>query len=156
MASYSQTKDDAIKYNDSLIDIQSKVILVEDSLINIISLNIPEKLDNAYDALVAQVNSSLVITNKIKAFNGKTYFKDATLDLLNTYKSVVENEYKKIVKISKIPEEKYTQELDDELMRLSRQVDSKLNTLLNAFTSTQLEFAKEWDFELIKKKDISE
>lgn len=152
MVSCGPTTDDAIKYNDALVDEQSKVIKAEDALIQAISQSDAAKYDDALAGLVKQVTESEAIVTKMEAFDGKTDYKDAALSLFKAYKSATENEYPKILKIAKTPNEEYTPELDDELMTLSGEIDTKLNKEIEAFVAKQKEFATQWKFELTTNK----
>lgn len=152
--SYSQTKEDAIKYNDSLVDEQKKVIKAEDALILVISQNTPEKLDEALNGLVNQIAASEEAVSKMEAFDGKTDYKDAALSLFKAYKTAAKKEYPKIVKIAKTPNDAYTQKMDDQLMKLSKEVDEKLNKEIEAFVAKQKEFSSKYKFEFELIPDV--
>lgn len=150
--SCSPTTEDAIKYNDALIDQQTKVIQAEDALIQAISENNPEILDEALNKLTKQITSSEEAVNKMSKFDGKSDYKDAALSLFKAYKSAAEKEYPEIIKIAKTPNDQYTQDMDDQLMALSKTVDERLNKEIEAFVAKQKEFAEKYKFELTKNK----
>jgi hypothetical protein len=152
MVSCAPTTDDAIKYNDALVDQQTKVIKAEDALIQAISQNTPEKLDEALNGLVKQIAASEEAVSKMEAFDGKTDYKDAALSLFKAYKNAAEKEYPEIIKIAKTPNEEYSQDMDDQLMTLSKAVDEKLNKEIEAFVAKQKEFSEKYKFELTTNK----
>lgn len=148
MISCSPTTEDAIKYNDALVDEQTNVIKAEDALIQAISQNDSANLDKALSGLAEQITASEEVVNKMEAFDGKTDYKDAALSLFKVYKSATEKEYPEIIKIAKTSNEEFTQELDDKLMGLSKIVDEKLNKEIEVFVAKQKEFAEKYKFSL--------
>ncbi|NTW32368.1 MAG: hypothetical protein HGB12_07055 [Bacteroidetes bacterium] len=144
--------DDAVKYNDELVEQQTKVFEKESILIDAINKNMPEKLDTALNSLVDQVKESTEATEKIKEFEGGTELKDAALKVLSTYKGVIQKEYIEMIKIAKTPDSLYTQEDDNKIIDISKKIDDKLNQIIESFIKKQKEFSNKNKFELPLKE----
>ena len=148
LVSCGPTTNDAIKYNDALVDQQKKVLQKESVLIEGISKNMPDKLDSSYNDLLSQIKESIDVVQKMDAFDGKTEMKDAALKVFEAYKDAAENDYAKMIKLAKTPDTLYTQETDNKVIDLSKKIDDKLNKAVDAFIEKQNEFAKKYKFEL--------
>jgi hypothetical protein len=148
LVSCGPSADDAIKYNEELVNQQTKIFDKESALIEVISKNMPEKLDGLCAELSKQIDESISIVEKMDAFDGKTELKDAALKVFKTYKDVVSNEYKSMIAYSKTPDSLYTQEDDDKVMELSNKIDEKLNKAIDEFVELQKQFASKYKFEL--------
>lgn len=142
--------EDAKEFNDKIIQVQKNVLEAENDFINTVSNNKQEEIDQAYNTFLSTINESIKKVEEMEGHSKFDTFRNATLDLLKTYKSVTEEEYAKAIEIAKIPDEKYTQEDDDELMQLSEEIDKKLQDAINEFGKAQEEFAKEWKLELVE------
>jgi len=148
LVSCGPTTDDAIKYNDALVDQQKKVLQKESALIEVISKNTPDKLESSYNDLLNQIKESAEIVQKMEAFDGKTDMKDAVLKVFEAYKNAAENDYIEMINLAKTPDALYTQETDDKVIDLSKKIDDKLNKAVDAFIVKQKEFAEKYKFEL--------
>jgi hypothetical protein len=148
LVSCGPSTDDAVKYNDELVNQQTKVFEKETALIEAISKNMPEKLDLLYGDLKKQIDESIAAVDKMESFDGKTDFKDAAMKVFTAYKEVVDNEYKEMIKYSKVPDTLYTPEDDDKVIALSKKIDDKLNKSVDDFVQVQKSFAEKYKFEL--------
>ena len=148
MVSCGPTTDDAVKYNDKLVEQQTKVFDKESALIEAISKNMPDKLDVLLSDLSKQVDSSTAAVNSMQGFDGKTELKDAALKVFSTYKEVTEKDYKDMIKFAKTPDSLYTQEDDNKLIESSKKIDDKLNKCIDDFVLLQTKFAEKYKFEL--------
>jgi len=146
LLSCGPSSDDAIKYNNDLVEQRTKVIEKENALTEAISKNMPEKLDILYSEMNKQIDESIEAVNKMYGFDGKTDMKDAVMKLLTTYKEVAGSEYKEMLKYTKIPDSLYTQEEDDKVMELSKKIDDKLNKVDDDFIQAQKLFAEKYQF----------
>ena len=142
------TTKDASKYNDSIVAQQEKVISKFDELDSTFSEYDASKMDAAYDITEKQIISSIDNINKLGNFKDKSDLKDATIKLFETYKSILENEYKKMIILSKLPENKFTSIEENKLEQLSTDIDKKLNEAFEEFTKKQREFASKYNFQL--------
>jgi len=148
------TKDDAIKYNDKIINAQRKVVDKENDLLRYIKSGSIKNamLDEKYDSLAKQLKESTEAVNTIDAFDGKTDFKDATLKFFSVYKSVVDKEYKDWMTNLKTPEDMVDQKVLDEEKYLVATINEKLDNAHSEFKLAQNNFAVKYKFEIAKDK----
>lgn len=144
------TKEDAINYNDKIIKEQKKVIDKENDLIGYIKGASLTRLDEKYNSLSKQIDESTEVVKKMEAFDGKTDFKDATLELFLTYRSVVDKEYKAWMINLKTPGDKVDQKILDEENDLVQAINEKLDKAQSDFTKAQYDFAAKYKFEISK------
>jgi hypothetical protein len=142
------TSDDAIKYNDTLVNMQSRVFDKESALIDMVGKNTPDKIDPLYKDLLTQIDKATDTLEKIGGFDGKTDMKDAVSKVLATYKLVATNEYTEIIKLAKMPDSLYTQDDDNKKIDLSKKIDDELDKAVNDFLEVQKGFAVKYKFEL--------
>jgi len=148
----NSSKEKAIIYNDNFVQQELLVINKEDSLIDAISRNQPEIAKVVYQNFLSQIKSSTKIVNNTASFEGEIEFKKAILNLLKTYQSVAENEYFDMIKISEIPDERYSKVDDEKLIALTKKIDAELNEEMNIFANAQKKFADKYHFELTRAK----
>ena len=155
MDSCRPSTNDAIKYNDELVNQQNKVYEKESALLDAISKNIPNKLDSLFTDLSKIIDESNKAVGNMDAFDGKTEMKDAVLKIFAAYKEVSANEYKEMITYSKIPDSLYTPGDDDKVLELSKKIDDKINKTIEEFVELQKKFASKYKFELTDtQKDI--
>jgi hypothetical protein len=104
------------------------------------------EITQAYTDFCSQIDASLEQAKKLDEFDGKTTLKDATLQLLETYKTLSGNEYKEVVEIVKIPAVLYTNEDDNRFMDLTVRIDTCLQNEIDQYTRTCKEFARDYKF----------
>jgi AAA15 family ATPase/GTPase len=142
------TSDDAIKYNDSLVNLQSKVFEKESALIDAMDKNTTDKIDPLYKDLLTQIDKASDTLEKIGKFGDKTDMKDAVMKVLATYKSVATNEYPEIIRIAKMPDSLYSPEEENKRIDLSKKIDDELDKVVNDFLEVQKGFSVKYKFEL--------
>ena len=151
-ASCGPTKEDAIKYNDQIIDQQRKVVDKENDLIGYIKGGSLTNLDEKYNSLSKQIDESTEAVKKMESFDGKTEFKDATLALFVIYRSVVDKEYKAWVLNLKTPAELIDDKVLDEERDLVKSINEKMDKALADFTKAQEDFATKYKFEISRSR----
>jgi hypothetical protein len=152
LISCKPSKEEAKKYNDALVNEEVLVIEAESAFTDAVVNNKQEELDKLYDAFVSQIDASTTLISAMKPLGGDTKFKDATLALLTAYKSVAKNEYAEVLKIAKLPDEEFTEELNNKLNDLSIAIDEKLNKEVQNFLNAQKELAGKYDITLASTK----
>lgn len=145
--------EDAKEFNDKIIQVQRNVLEAENDFINAVSNNKQEEIDQAYNTFLNTINESIKKVEEMEGHSKFDNFRKAALDFLKTYKAVTGKEYARAIEIAKIPDEKYTQEDDDELMQLSEIIDKKLQDAINEFGKAQEKFAKEWELNLVEGEE---
>jgi hypothetical protein len=153
VASCGPTKEEAIDYNDKIIKEQVAIIDKIDKLYDAMKdYTDHQGLDSAYAAAQKQIESSTDIVSKLEKFGDDTEFRDAALKLFATYRSLLQNEMKKMVDFSKLPDEQYTNEVEDEFNKLSDITIGRMDEDLKQLNAAQVTFANKHKFEIEKKK----
>ena len=148
LVSCGPTSDEAVKYNDKLVELQSGIFEKENDLADAMSKNLSNKLKPAYDSLCLEVKKSNEEAKKIEAFDGTTELRDAAIKIFEAYTVVIEKDYPEIIKYYQIPDSLYTQETDDKIISLSEKIDSLLDKPIAAFSARQKEFSEKYKFDL--------
>jgi hypothetical protein len=152
MVSCKPSKDDAIKYNDALVNEEILVIESESAFSDAVVNNKQEELDKLYNAFSKQIQLSILKVTVIKPLGGDSKFKDATLALLNAYASVAKEEYAEVLKIAKVPDEEYTEEHNNRMNELSKKIDDKLDKEVQNFLNAQKELTAKYNIVLSPTK----
>lgn len=153
IVSCKPSKEDAIKYNDALVNEEVLVIQAESAFSDAVVNNKQEELDKLYNAFSKQVQSSILTVNNIKPLGDDSKFKDATLGLLSAYESVVKQEYAEVLKIAKVPDEEYTEEHNNNMNDLSKKIDEKLDKEVQNFLNAQKEMTSKYNITLSTSKN---
>jgi hypothetical protein len=153
VTSCGPTKEEAIAYNDKIIGEQVACIDKIDKLYDAMkNYTDHEGLDKAHAAALKQIETSSGIVSKMEKFDDNQEFRDAALKLLATYQSLLQNELKKMVEYSKLPDEQYTTEMEDDFNKLSDITMKRMDEELKQLNAIQLKFANNFKFEIEKKK----
>lgn len=141
--------DEAISYNDTLVNsfdpITQKMVEFEMALYDSKSTDI----DRMYDDLSTSIDRTVKFISEKPAFDGNESFKNAALDIVKFYDSVIDNEYKQMLEMIKSD----TLSAEDE-QRLGAAIDStysKEAQYYNAFEKEQAAFAAKYKFNVNKK-----
>jgi len=148
LISCKPSKEDALKYNDALVNEEILVIKAESAFTDAVINNRQNELDSLYQIFLKQIDISIANVNNIKPIGDENKFKDATLSLLSTYKSVVNNEYAEVLEIAKVPDDEFTQEHNNNMNLLSEKIDEKLEKEIQNFLNAQKELAKKYDLSI--------
>jgi transcription-repair coupling factor (superfamily II helicase) len=152
VTSCGPTKEEAIDYNDKIITEQVAIIEKIDKLYDAMkNYTDHQGLDSAYAAALKQIETSSDILSKLEKFDDDTEFRDAALKLFATYRSVLQNEMKKMIDFSKLPDELYTTEVEDEFTKLSDITLTRMDDDLKQLNAAQVKFANKHKFEIEKK-----
>lgn len=149
--SCAPSKEDAIKYNDLIIDQQTIIV---DKINNLYeSMNDfehPEIMEEAYKNALDQIDKGTEAVSKMDNFDGKSEFREASLKLFAIYKSALQNEIKGMMEILKIPKTDITPEIESQFDNLNKQALEKMGNGLKEFQSIQYEFATKYKFKVNK------
>ena len=137
----SDSGQTAEKYNRDIIIQLKLVLLQEDSLIEMIGKNKPEKINARYKKILNQINVSTYSIQSLKDPDKDSSLKMKALSLLNTYKTITKSEYTEVVRIAGVPDKDFTKG-DDEVIKLaSKEINTKLDSALVIFIKTEKQFA---------------
>ncbi|MDD5569783.1 MAG: hypothetical protein PHD97_01350 [Bacteroidales bacterium] len=144
----NSTSNDAAKYNDSLVSLQLSIADKIDALDSTFADYKSDKMDKAYSEAMKQVLTSIEKVNKMNAFKDEKEIKEAMLKLFETYKSVLENEYSKIIALNKLAETKFSLSDEKKVDKLSSDIDNKLDSAIVEIEKKQKEFATKYKIKL--------
>jgi hypothetical protein len=145
LTSCGPTSEDAINYNDSLINEINKVIQADNKFVEAEDKG-GDEMKSAHQSLIQQVNTALENIKKVGPFDKKSDFLDASVKYLTTYKGVVENEYKQMVDISSKPDDQKTEDDDAAYNKAQDASRDKMKTAEDEFTKVQQDFSKQYKF----------
>jgi len=141
------TKLTPVEYNDSIIGFQEKVIKkVLDFSQNFQMLDTVQR-DAKIKDIIYEIDNSLSILNQLPSFYGNSKLKDAAITWMNFYRSVFDNEYREIIKISKKPEAEI---IENDIIRmndLSKSVADRELQVHKDFETVQKEFYKQFNIQ---------
>jgi hypothetical protein len=148
ITSCGPTVQDAIDYNDKIIAIETSVIEKINKLESEFTSYDPIKIEPAWNDAKAQLETSITELEKVEAFDGKTEFKDQTMELFKTFQKQVGTEYLEMLNIYKLPADKYTEIEENRYNELLKKIDNEYQAAFNKFTDVQNKFAAKYGFEL--------
>lgn len=149
--SCAPSKEDAIKYNDLIIDQQTLIVEKINNLYESMNdFEHPEKIEEAYQNAMKQIDKGSETISKMENFGGKSEFREASIKLFVIYKSVVQNEIKGMMEILNIPNTDITPEIESQFDNLNKQALEKMGNGLKEFQVVQYEFAEKYKFKVNK------
>ena len=148
LSSCGPTRDQAVDYNDKIINEQIAIFEKMEQLIDTYENYQPDLMDAAYEKTLTQINQSIKNIEALPEFDGSTTFRDAGVTLFKLYKSVLENEHKQIIKLLKLPDSQYGDAEVKQTGDLSDAADEKINQGISNLDLIQSEFAMKYDFEI--------
>ncbi|MBU0489433.1 MAG: hypothetical protein KKA07_04335 [Bacteroidetes bacterium] len=145
------TTDDAVKYNDQIIEHQVKIVKKLDALDNTLSTYVLADMNAALSAAKEQTDQGIKAVEAMGEFDGSTAFRDAGLDFFKVVQKMIETEYPEVVKLMSLSEEDYDDEANNRVMELADVMDSSLKGAMEAFSKAQDDFAAKYNFSLVEK-----
>jgi len=140
--------EDAIKYQDGIIEQQ--VLLNEkfSELISSYDSYVADEMDAAYKLTLDQLNKGIEYVSKTEGFEQEAYFKEGALAFFNSYKEVLENEHKKIIELLKLPEDSYGHDEIKEVQMLRDRSNIKIDKAFEDMLAVQKKFTKKYHIEM--------
>ncbi len=152
LAGCSPSPQKASEYNNMLIRHQRAVISRIDDLIASFTTYNAQDMQQAYNALIKQINFSLDTLQKVKPFDGSTEFRDKTISLIEFYKDVTENQLKQVMQLLSKPEDKYTSQDALRVSEIMSEVHDKITQKNAEFKKYQEQFARKYHLSLTLKE----
>jgi len=140
----SPTTEEALEYNDKLIAEESEVINLMTALEEAIVKNDLVQIELTINAAKKQLRLSTTVLEKMGGFDNNTNFYDATIDLYKLFDAQLNNEYAEQFELCKLGDQRDAYRLNE----LQTQIDKRYNIIFNNFLDAQLDFSKEWNFEM--------
>jgi hypothetical protein len=153
LTSCGLAKEEAISYNDNIINEQVAIIDKIDKLYDALKdYTNHYGMDYAYSEALKQVETGTGIVSKMDKFDGNAEFRDEALKLFGTYKSVLQNELQRMADISKLSNDSFTTDAEAEFNKLNDISVKKLDEAEKEFAEFQKNFANKYNFEIEKRK----
>lgn len=150
-----RTKEEALALNDSIVNDQVSIVKTEEQLYNaIIALNFIEA-ETIYKNFLDSLQQIQTKYEKMKPFDQDDEFRKAIINLVLTYKMVVENEYKELITVvKKLSSFENTDELEFnnshvKFKNLLDSIGAKIENSNNDFLQAQKVFADKYNLKLI-------
>lgn len=109
------------------------------------------KVDKNRVELLQTISVALGKVKKIGAYEGKTYFRDSTIAFLEMNKSVVSQDYEKIMNMEEIAEQSY--DLMEAYMKAQEVASDRLSEAGDRISEVEKKFAAENNINLIESSD---
>lgn len=139
------TKDDAIAFNDTIIDEQEKIISKVQDYNTEETYDLKVSLDLC-KAIVEQCDKSIKIVKQLKAVEGGESFKASALAYFEFYKHVGDNEYVEYSNL--ICDEDYTDEDYEKTLEIEDYINTKTTALEERVFKDQKDFSIKYKFRL--------
>jgi hypothetical protein len=150
--SCSPSTDEAVNYNDKLVNEQILVATSIDSLNELISNKDTTQIKSYYQKLS---NTIITSTNKIDRydnFDNNSDYKNSIKKLFQAYQKICDNEYKDLINICYLPDTLFTQDTLNFFNITLNKINEKIAVQTKEFNTFQENFAKKYNFTLIDKK----
>lgn len=146
------SKEEAIKYNDQIIDEQSAITQKIEALNKSFrTWNAADTMDMCWLNALDQTEKSLKKVTEMKDFHGDDDLRTGAVNLFKVYKAVISTEFKEMVRIYKMPDELYTKQQELRWSKLSDDAFNKMDKAITEMSKTQETFAKKFGFEVGKE-----
>lgn len=148
------TTDQAIDYNEKIINQEKAVVESEGKLIDGLydSDASLEDVELQRTLLLATVTGAQAVVIEEGKFDEENKFGEAAKSLFATYHDVTKNEYKEVIEL--LGKEDYTEEDDARVEELLGTIDEKLDSEMEKFTVAQEDFAAKYNFELEDEEEV--
>ncbi len=147
----SNLTDEAIKYNDLIIEKQQKIVSLFNKLDSSFADTISKSYIQNFEILKKEIESQLKFIDSINSFNNSNEYKNKYKNLLQAYKNVLLNEYQMIVEWNSLPYEQFTKEISDKFYQTYENANKNIEKAVNKFIEFQKSFANEYKFNLVEQ-----
>ena len=148
----SQTFDDAVEYNDYIVDLQNQIgglILEFNEKIGAEDVT-RESIQPHFDKMLATTQKAISKVEKLKGFKGNVELRDRALELFKFYYTTFSEDYKELLDIF------FSGNLDEAAIErmsfLLEKVTTNEAVYDDNYAKAQQAFAKEHGFELIENE----
>jgi len=144
--SQPKTFDDAIEYNDYIIELQTGISNAFQAFINSVTNDESVAAMASLAALISVIEEKIDAIQNLGPFEENTAFRDAGIELFKFYKTIAENEYQQILDIKFKPDA--TEDDYAKLEELVLKIQEKEKVYDEKFLSSQQDFADTYHFTL--------
>jgi hypothetical protein len=150
LTSCGPTTNDAVKFNDQVVDAQKECIKGEKDFFKACDGYNPDEIKTSYESFSKSVETSLKSLQEIKDRKEFTTFKESAFNMVNAYSKLIPVEYKEYARIYSLSNEQYTSKDSADCVAVAAKINTTLNPLVTGFIAEQEAFAKQWNFKLTK------
>jgi len=136
----------AIEYNDKIIDEQAKIIELTLEVVELIETDL-DLCEKKRLETVKQIDNSILVVEKMGAFEGNTELRSAAIDLFKFYKKVFGDDYKVMLDILK-KGENITEEDVTTITEIFSSISEEEIILDENLSRTQNLFAEKYGFQI--------
>lgn len=139
------SEKEIIRYNDEIVELQHALLYAEAELVNAISIRDTNLILITYHDLLYQIEKNIQSVELIEEIDEETSLKEVATEMFYIYKTIYENEYSEIIRISFIPEEEFTPADDSLFYIIANQADMILNEVNLDFFNTQKKLSEKYN-----------
>lgn len=139
---------DVVEYNNKIVTEQEEIFTAVEAFYNSLDGGSAEQVRDSYDEMLNQIDSSIVIVQKMEPVKEDASFRDAALGLFMFYQEYFEDEYVKVVEIFEKGRENITEEDWQTIMKIDQNFAEEEEPVHTAFLEAQKIFAEKHDMEL--------
>ena len=150
LAACKPTKEEALKYNDAIIDEQIAVVDEINKLDDALYSYDGAKMDATYMKLEAQLKKSMENVSKMDDLGGKTDLKDAAMTYFKTVQEGMVTEVKPAMNQFRKPSDEASEEDDDKADKLYDKFLDRINKSFDVLVKAQNAQAKEYGYDIEK------
>ncbi len=167
------SKEEAARYNDKVVADQLSYLEKENAFIDAMTYNyyeysaedtIPDEakekavssLQEAYENLKKFTEEKLKEYKKAEAFDNKDLFRQAFIDYLSSYNTLIENQYLELMEIQSyfLLNLEVTEKMIIDWDKLHEEVEKGGEEIEKDFEEAQIQFASQYNFELIEEDEM--
>jgi hypothetical protein len=142
------TQDEAITYNDGIMNIIDSLTIEHELLLDQIDGHNIDSLKLTHKLFSEKAKTSLERAKKIEGFADKKEFRNVALEYLTTMNYLADNEAKQMVEIM-LKDSLQIHQCDvDEINKLAASFDETYGKVYDKILGAQIKFSAEWKFKL--------
>jgi hypothetical protein len=150
LPSCRNTKQQAIDYNNRIVDLQSKIVKGMLDFSSTFDSKDTALMEKKYGELQASIDAALKETRTLEPFDGSSEFRDTAIQLFEFYRDITKKEYREIVDIFK---KSQIQQTDvDRIGKLNEDISKREKVLDDRFMAVQTSFAKKYGIPLVESE----
>lgn len=150
LAACKPTKEEALKYNDAIIDQQVAVVDEINHIDDALYSYDGAKMDIAYNKLDAQLKKSMEVVSKMDDLGGKSDLKNAAIAYFKTVQEGMVAEVKPAMNQFRKPSDEASEEDDDKADKLYDKFLDRINKSFDVLVKAQNAQAKEYGYDIEK------
>lgn len=149
--SISCKKQDPVEYNNSIIKLQREAIFSIDNLkknIDSYSTAYQEEsiknINKSYDSSYFLISRNIEVLKSMKSYKDDDTLRIAAIALFNVYIDILENYYKPLIEIYKLPASQFTDADHEAVANYDFSANKKLDNSFKKFSEIQVKFARKY------------